>query len=120
MLSSQIIFFITLTLATLGLAYELTSKWRERTIVKSDGRKPEFIHRNLKLIGRFTYKNGQIYYHAFCLGPFILAPLGCFHGEGRRSKDVLGKQKSNPVEILALYCRWGWLVSLACFLHWMI
>ena len=111
MVSSQIIFIIALTLAALGFIYELTSNRRERTIVKSDGCKPEFTHRNLRLVGRFTYNNGRIYYHAFCLGPFIFAPIGCYLGEGRSPKDISGKQKSNLVEIIALYCRWGWLVA---------
>ena len=120
MVSSQIIFTIAITLAALGLIYELTSNRRKRTIVKSDGHKPEFTHRNLRLIGRFTHKNGQIYYHAFCLGPFIFAPLGCYLVEGRREKTISGRQKSNPIEIMALYCRWGWLVALICILHWIV
>lgn len=111
MTSAQIIFTASITLAALGLIFELTSNRRKRAIKAADGAKPEFIHRNLRLVGQFKYKAGNIYYHAFCLGPFIFMPIGCYLGEGKRLCEIKGRQKSDAFEIIALYCRWGWLVA---------
>ncbi len=116
MTTSQIILIASLVVAALGLIIELTSNRRERTFVRDLGKRPQACYKNLRLMGRFKYKGGTIYYYCLCIGPLIIAPLGCYVSSSKKAGDVSSAQKNNVWEICALYSRWGWLVALVVLL----
>lgn len=111
MSTAYIVIAISITLAALGLIIELSSNRRVRKYGPDCGKRPSFVHRNLKLIGNFNYKGGKIYYHCLCMGPFPFVPMGCYVSTSRKGADIKSSQKSKVLEIFALYSRWGWLVA---------
>lgn len=106
------ILIVSLCLSLLGLIYELSSRVRARHIRPDSGKRPEFSHRNLRLLGPFNYRTGRIYYQCFCFGHLPLAPIGCYLSGSPSAKDIISGQKVVFWEILALYLRWGWVVAL--------
>ena len=81
------------------------------------GKRPITTHRNLRLLGRFDYKTGKIFYQCFCLGPLPLAPIGCYQSDTSHVRDIKSSQKGNACEVLALYLRWGWVVAFIALLQ---
>jgi len=107
-----VVIIISITLAALGVMIELSSNRRVRKNDLDGGKRPFFMHRNLRLMGNFRYRNGKVYYHCLSLGPFPFAPIGCYVSESRNSSDIQSSQKGQFLEIFALYSRWGWIVAL--------
>lgn len=116
MSATLIIIIVSVTVAFIGLIFEITSRSRNRHMLPNNGKKPAFVHRNLRLMGGFRYVNGIVFYHSYCLGPFPLVPIGCYVGGSAKSSDVTGSLKANAVEIIALYFRWGWLIAAIALL----
>ncbi len=115
----EIVLVISAAVAILGIILELSTRIRSRNLIDDTDKRPPFFHRNLRLVGRFKYKNGLIRYHCFCLGPFIFAPMGCYMCSNDNRKDVRSSQRWEITEVIALYLRWGWVsfsVSLLCLL----
>ena len=69
---------------------------------------PSPITKNLRLLGGFERQEAYYYYHTFCLGGLPLLPIGCY---SRSKRNVILKGKSDFLEILSLYLRWGWFVA---------
>ena len=112
----HLILIISLALAVIGLIIELSSALRERKTITDQGGRPVMMHRNLRLMGKFIFRNGQIFYHCFCLGPFPIFPIGCYNSKSNKAADIVSKQRGNFIEVLALYFRWGWLVAVISLL----
>ena len=117
MTTPELVLIVSSILAIFGLLYESMSKMRVRSMGPDSGKRPVTTHRNLRLLGRFGYKSGRIYYQCFCLGPLPFAPIGCYQSETSQVRDITSSQKGNACEVLALYLRWGWVVAIIALLQ---
>lgn len=103
---------LSLAVAALGAVIKSTSILRLRSAkIQEENRKPSYIHRNLRLMGPFKYKNATVYYHSFCFGPLLILPIGCYLSDGTKLDNVKTSVKARLIEIFALYARWGWIIA---------
>lgn len=92
----------------LGILIRHILKKVVRTFNGAVAKQPSPITKNLRLLGGFERQGAYYYYHTFCLGGLPLLPIGCY---SRSNKNVILKGKSDILEILSLYLRWGWFVA---------
>jgi len=109
---SFIVIVCFVVFAVIGLFFELSSNKRDRVMISDKGGRPYFVNRNLRLIGNFNYKTGKIFYHCFSIGPLPLFPIGCYLSKSKSPFEILSAQKFHPIELFALYARWGWPIAI--------
>lgn len=111
-MSTELITLIAGILAGVGgIILRVAVKGKALGNPDGNSRRPSFIHRNLRPMGAFSHPDGKTFYHAYCIGPLILFPIGCYRSAGADKNEIVSGHRASAIEIISLYLRWGWVVA---------